>query len=90
MNTKNIIIIVLAGVIILILQYIMIENLVFGKNQQILEAFEGGYDLGLEDAVTAIFKDTDNCKLSNITLGNKSKVVLDFSCLQAESEKIEP
>lgn len=39
--------------------------------------FQQGYNQGLKDAISAIYKQTNNCQQSTIVAGNLTKTVID-------------
>jgi len=81
-DKQKIIIIVLAVALFLAIQYLILDRWTNSALYQISESYKHGYDKGLEDAVTAIYYQTKNCQKSTIVLGNMTKEVFDFACLQ--------
>jgi len=85
-DKQKITIIALSVVLFLVAQYIIIDKVTEKRQEEMLQVFQEGYEEGLTDAVTALFDQTQNCQTTTITLNNFTKEILDYSCLQFESE----
>jgi hypothetical protein len=90
LDKQKIAIIVLATVLFLTVQYLVLENWTSAKQEEIMRSYQGGYDKGLEDAVRAIYEQTQNCQLSTVMIGNLTKQVFDASCIENNSENQSP
>ena len=82
MNKQKIIIIVLSVALFVIVQYVIYEKTTESRQQELANAYQGGYNKGLSDAVTAVYNQTENCKTTTLTIGNLTRTVLDLSCLK--------
>ena len=81
MNIQKIIIIGLLISLIVILQYLVLDEWMDSINEEATQNFQNAYDQGLLDAVTAIYQQTENCQGVPINIGNLTKTVFDVSCL---------
>ena len=82
MNKQKIIIIALSVALFIIGQYLIYERTTESRQHEVTNAFQGGYNKGLSDAVTAVYNQTENCKTTTLTIGNLTRTVLDLSCLK--------
>ena len=69
-------------------QYIIYEKITESREQELANAYQNGYDKGLTDAAITVYKQTENCQTTTITIGNLTKTVFDISCLKIESKNI--
>lgn len=79
-DKKKIIIVGIAGILFIILQFYLLD---YWGQQRLLEdaeVFQKGYNWGLENAVFTIFNNTQDCNVTIIFVGNSSKQIIDFSC----------
>lgn len=58
------------------------------RQQELTEAYQNGYNKGLTDAAVTIYKQTDNCQSTTVTIGNLTKTIFDLSCLKVESKNM--
>jgi hypothetical protein len=89
MNTQ----IVIAGIaiaIIMLIQFVILAGWQNEKKEDLILAFQKGYDNGVKDTVVALYGQTENCHMSTITTGNLTKDLIDIRCLQSFSEKPNP
>jgi len=84
------IIITLGAALSLVSVFVIFDKLEESKQQEILEVYQRGYDDGAIDTVSALFKQTQDCKISTISLDNFTKDFIDLSCLQMNSEQFPP
>ena len=82
MDKQKMIIIVLSVALFALGQYVLYEKIIESRQQEISNSYQHGYDKGITDAVTAVFKQTENCQTTSLTVGNMTKTILDFSCLK--------
>ena len=78
---KKILIIGIAGTIFLIAEFFFLISWSDDRQQELIDAFSQGYDKGLEDAVFSLYNQTDNCFTVPIFIDNKSKYLIDLSCV---------
>ena len=81
MNKKNLIIVILASSLILTVNFFVLDKWLDLRENELSKFYQQGYDRGLEDAVTTIFEQTENCQLASIWIGNSSKDLIDFLCI---------
>ena len=41
-----------------------------------------GYNVGIQDTVVSLLKQTDNCQITNVNFGNYSRQVVDVACVK--------
>lgn len=82
MNKQKITIIVLSVALFTLAQYVIYEKIIESRQQELVKVFESGYNKGLADAAVAIYKQTENCQTTTVTIGNFTKNVFDLSCLK--------
>lgn len=69
-------------------QYLIYEKTIESRQQELSNAYQDGYDKGLTDAAVTVYKQTENCQTTNITIGNLTKTVFDLSCLKVEQKNM--
>jgi len=88
MDKLKIVILALAIGLIFVLNYFLLDNY-FKENQRHLEeTFLSGRDQGIQESVSALFKNTENCNIVPIISENSSKNLIDLDCVRSDS--IEP
>ena len=87
MNIQKVIIIGLSIALFITLQYVVLDKWINSINQDTLQSSRDMYDQGLADAFTAIYKQTENCQVAPIVIGNMSKLIFDVDCLDISSQK---
>lgn len=88
MNKQKITIIVLSVALFALVQYVLYEKITESRQQELSNAYQNGYNKGLTDAAVTVYKQTENCQSTNITIGNLTKTVFDLSCLKVESKNM--
>lgn len=86
MDKQKITIIALTAVLVLALQYIILDNFLELKEGEMIQVFQNGYEEGLTDAIATIYLQTQNCQSTTITLFNATKEIFDLSCLKQEPQ----
>ena len=81
MDKQKIVIIILAIGLVITVQYSLLDKWSISEQQQKILTFQQGYNQGLKDAVSALYKQTENCQQSTIAVGNITKTVIDIACL---------
>ena len=89
-DKQKIIIISLVVLLLISVQYIIYANFIQQMEVELVNAFQDGYQQGLFDAVGEIYNQTEDCVISTITIGNFTKDVVDYSCLEIISEGTPP
>ena len=69
-------------------QYVIYEKTTESRQQELSNAYQNGYTKGLSDAVTAIYKQTENCHSATLTIGNLTRTMLDLSCLKSAQNNV--
>ncbi|HSB57685.1 MAG TPA: hypothetical protein VLD38_07750 [Nitrosopumilaceae archaeon] len=90
MNKLKIIAVGLSGILFLAVQYIVLYNFTLTNQQQMKESIQQAYDKGVEDAVTTLFDQTQNCNMIPIRVGNITKILVDTECLKSSEERSFP
>lgn len=88
MNKSKITIIALSLALFGLSQYIIYEKITESRQQELISTYQNGYNKGLTDAAVTMYKQTDNCQTTTITIGNLTKTVFDLSCLKIESKNV--
>lgn len=88
MNKQKITIIVLSIALFGLAQYVIYEKITESRQQELTDAYQNGYNKGLTDTAVAVYKQTENCQTTTITIGNLTKTVFDVSCLKLESNNM--
>lgn len=88
MNKQKITIIALSIALFVSAQYIIYEKITESRQQELANAYQNGYNKGLTDAAVTVYKQTENCQTTTITIGNLTKTVFDLSCLKVESKNM--
>jgi hypothetical protein len=83
MNKQKITIIALSVGLFALGQYVIYEKANESRQQELTNAYQSGYNTGLSDAVTAVYKQTENCHTTTLTIGNLTKTILDLSCVKS-------
>lgn len=69
-------------------QYVIYEKITESRQQELTNAYQNGYNKGLTDAAVTVYKQTENCQTTTITIGNLTKTVFDVSCLKIGSKNM--
>lgn len=88
MNKQKTIIIILSVALFVLAQYVIYEKIIESRQQEVMMSYQNGYNKGLSDAVTTIYKQTENCQTTTITIGNFSKTVFDITCLKIQQKNM--
>ncbi len=88
MNKQKITIIVLSIALFALAQYVIYEKITESRQQELVNAYQNGYNKGLTDAAVTIYKQTENCQTTTIAIGNLTKTVFDVSCLKVEQRNM--
>lgn len=84
MNKQKITIIALSIALFALAQYVIYEKITESRQQELVNAYQDGYKNGLTDAAVAVYKQTENCQTTTVTIGNLTKTIFDISCLKIE------
>lgn len=84
MNKQRITIITLSIALFVLAQYVIYEKIIETRQQELANTYQDGYKKGLTDAAVAVYKQTENCQTTTITIGNFTKTIFDVSCLKVE------
>ena len=76
--------IMLAMGILLLAAAIYIAKDIYDANREneIFNAAQQGYTVGVTDTVQAAFEQTDDCRITTLNLGNATRQIVDFECVQ--------
>ncbi|MEO9307238.1 MAG: hypothetical protein ABI342_02870 [Nitrososphaera sp.] len=88
MNRNKITIIVLSVALFALAQYVIYEKIIESRQQEMSNAYKSGYDKGLTDAAVTIYKQTENCQTTTVTIGNLTRNIFDLSCLKVETKNM--
>ena len=77
-------VIVLVIVLVVTVQYFIIQDWFESKEDELLESYMEGYEKGMSDAVLSLFEETQDCKLTTLTVNEFSRKLFDIECLQPE------
>ncbi len=86
MNRQKITIIALSVALFALAQYVIYEKVMESRQQELANAYQNGYNKGLTDAAVTIYRQTENCQTTTITIGNLTKNVFDLSCLKTQQK----
>ena len=86
MNRQKITIIALSVALFALAQYVIYEKVMESRQQELANAYQNGYNKGLTDAAITIYRQTENCQTTTITIGNLTKNVFDLSCLKTQQK----
>ena len=84
MIKQKYVIIILAIALFSALQYVVFDKLNELKQQDMLNVFQQGYEQGVADSLNLLHEQTQNCQVAEITIGNITKNILDFSCVNRQ------
>jgi len=73
------------GIPLLFLNYFLLEGLSEKKYQDSVDNFINGYDEGVRDSISSLYNNTENCNIVPIFIENKTRNLIDFSCIENES-----
>ncbi len=88
MKKEKIIIIWLSVALFALAQYVIYEKITESRQQELIKAYQNGYDKGLTDAAITIYKQTENCSYTTVTIGNLTKNLFDLSCLKIQQKNM--
>ena len=81
MNKQKIVIIVLTSILIIFVNYFVLDKLSVSWQESIIITQRLGYEKGAEDTVRTIFDTTEECNEITVTLANKSKTFIETNCI---------
>lgn len=84
LNKEKVIIIALSVILFSLVQYVIYEKIIQSRQQELANAYQNGYNKGVTDAAISIYKQTNNCQTTTISIGNLSKNIFDLSCLKIQ------
>jgi hypothetical protein len=90
MKKQNLVIIVLSVILFGLIQYVIFDMIGETVSNEMVNSYQSGYNQGILDSVNAIYQQTENCNPTFVTIGNLSKEVIDFSCVEIQIENISP
>jgi len=82
LNKQKLIIIGLSIALGLTSFYVVMDILIVFQQLQIIESYQQGFDDGAVEVVSRLFDQTQFCQISKIEINNKSKSLVDISCLE--------
>jgi len=88
MNKQRMTIIALSIALVALAQYVIYEKIIESRQQELANTYQEGYKKGLTDAAVAVYKQTENCQTTTITIGNFTKTIFDVSCLKVEQKNM--
>ena len=68
--------------------YVIYEKIIETRQQELANTYQDGYKKGLTDAAVAVYKQTENCQTTTITIGNFTKTIFDVACLKIEQKNM--
>jgi len=80
-SKKKIILVSSLGILFIVLQFYFLDYWDQKRLEEYADAFQNGYNLGVDNSVTTIFNNTEDCMVTNIFVGNDSRQIIDFSCI---------
>ena len=80
MDIQKILIIALSIGLIITLQYFVLDKWISSINLDMVQNSQDAYNQGIIDAVSVIYKQTDNCQSTQINIGDFTREVVDISC----------
>ena len=84
MKTKKqtIAVIVLAVLLVASIVYIGINKWQDTRQKELTTVYQQGYSRGVTEAVTALYQQTEECKITTINLGNMTRQVVNVGCVR--------
>ena len=76
------------GIPSLMVPFVLLPELNEEENKKLIDNFIRGYDEGVKETVQSLYNETENCKIAPIFIENKTKNLIDFSCLINKSDAI--
>ncbi|HDD72467.1 MAG TPA: hypothetical protein ENG00_00070 [Candidatus Aenigmarchaeota archaeon] len=86
LKNQNTIIAILTILLILSLSYIGYSEYTGFIARKTWEAAQAGYTRGVLDTVTRLYKESEKCEPVPVMLGNKTRYLIDISCLRTRTE----
>ena len=83
MNKRKIAIIGLSIGIFVFGQYAIYEKTTESRQSDLSNAYQNGYNVGAFNAITALYKQTENCHSTTLGIGNLTRIMIDLSCLKS-------
>lgn len=82
---KKVYVVLAVGIPLLFLNFIFLEGLKEKKYEESANNFINGYDKGVIDSISSLYNNTENCNIVPIYIENKTRNLIDFSCLENKS-----
>ena len=78
---QTIVIIVLSSIIVGFLNFSLIQTWIESEESRNSQLVNDAYEKGLEDAIIAIFTNTQNCQTTSLYVENITKQIIDMDCI---------
>lgn len=82
-DKTKILILVLVIALAIAVGYLAIGKWQGAKIREMQQAFQAGYNRGVNDAITTLYQQTNNCQTASITVGDAKRQLIDVACLRA-------
>lgn len=84
-NSKAIIV-ALAALLVIASAYIVFDKAKSAYQERIRQAQQQGYIAGVTDAIASAYRQTDDCQVTTLYLGNATRQIADYECLKRAAE----
>jgi len=81
LDKQKIVIIVLASILIVFVNFYLLDKLSVSWQESLIVTERLGYEKGAEDTVKTIFETAEGCQEMTITFANKSKTFIETNCI---------
>ncbi len=85
-NKHKLLVVILVVLLLIAVGYIIYDKVQQKRQAQLYNALQQGYNQGLYNAVVSLYQQTEECKVTAITLGNLTRQVVDVACIQQASK----
>jgi len=82
MDKQKITIAILAIALIVAIQYVILDNWMDLKSDEIDEAYQSGYEQGSVDIALSLIQQTNDCQTASIIFDNITRSVFDIDCIE--------
>ena len=76
------------GIPLLMVPFVLLPELNEEEHKELIDNFIRGYDEGVKEALLSLYEETENCRVAPIFIENKTKNLIDFSCLNHYSDAV--
>jgi len=81
LTKQTIVIIGISVALLLLSEFFVFEKISESRLTQLQSVSEKSYSMGMQDGISEIYKQMENCQTVSISIDNKTKNLIDVTCV---------